>query len=102
MTLSMYEKIAGMLKIIAHPCRLRIIDILKKGEMGVSRIQSQLNCKQSVTSQHLNKMKNRGVLQARRSGNEVFYAIANFEVLRIMKCLKDCPHSKRRDKCLKS
>ncbi len=102
MQISVYEKIAGMLKIIAHPCRLRIIDILKKGEQGVSYIQAQVNCKQSVTSQHLNKMKNQGVLKASRRGNEVFYSIANFEVLRIMKCLQDCPNSKRRDKCLKS
>jgi ArsR family transcriptional regulator len=102
MLITVYEKIAGMLKIIAHPCRLRIIDILKNGEQGVSHIQDQVNCKQSVTSQHLNKMKNQGILRARRSGNEVFYSIANFEVLRIMKCLKDCPNSKRRDECLKS
>jgi len=99
---SVYEKNAKMLKIIAHPCRLRIIDILKKGEQGVSYIQAQVKCKQSVTSQHLNKMKNQGILKARRSGNEVFYSIANFEVLMIIKCLKDCSNSKRRDKCLKN
>ncbi len=102
MSVSVYEKISAILKIIAHPCRLRIVEILKDGEMGVSKIQAQVKCKQSVTSQHLNKMKNSGILKARRSGNEVFYSIANFEVLRIMKCLKDCPNSKRRDKCLKS
>jgi DNA-binding transcriptional ArsR family regulator len=102
MPISVYEKIARVFKIIAHPCRLRIIDLLKKTELSASQIQAQVACKQSVTSQHLNKMKSGGILQSRRCGNEVFYSIANFEVLRIMKCLKDCPHSERRDKCLES
>lgn len=102
MVISVYEKIAAMLKIIAHPCRLRIIEILKDGEMGVSKIQAQVKCKQSVTSQHLNKMKNRGVLKARRSGNEVFYSVCSLEVLRIIKCLKNCPHPARREECLKN
>lgn len=102
MPISAYEKIAQVFKIIAHPCRLRIIDLLKKAELSASQIQVKVDCKQSVTSQHLNKMKNGGILQSRRCRNEVFYSIANFEVLRIMKCFKDCPHSERRDRCLKS
>ena len=97
-----YKNIAEMLKVIAHPCRLRIIELLKCKEMHVSEIQEQVHCKQSVTSQHLNKMKNKGILKSRRQGNTQFYSIANFEVLRIMKCLKNCPHPQRRNKCLKS
>jgi ArsR family transcriptional regulator len=102
MSLSDYEKIAKMLKTIAHPCRLRISEILKDGPIGVARIQARLNCKQSATSQHLNKMKNVGILRSQRKGNEVFYSIRNYEVLKIIKCLKNCPNPLRRKKCLKS
>ncbi len=97
-----YKNLAEMLKIIAHPCRLRIIELLRKGEMRVTQVQEQVHCKQSVTSQHLNKMKNKGVLKARRNGNSIFYSIANFEVLNVLKCLENCPHLQRRNKCLKS
>jgi len=97
-----YKNLAEMLKIIAHPCRLRIIELLKKGEMRVTQVQEQVRCKQSVTSQHLIKMKNKGILKVRRNGNAMFYSIANFDVLRVLKCLKNCPHSQRRNKCLKS
>ncbi|MFH1092597.1 MAG: metalloregulator ArsR/SmtB family transcription factor [Candidatus Omnitrophota bacterium] len=97
-----YKNIAEMLKIIAHPCRLRIIELLRGKEMQVTQVQEQVHCKQSVTSQHLIKMKNKGVLKARRKGNAVFYSIANNDVLKILRCLNNCPHPKRRDKCLKS
>ena len=96
-----YNNIAQMLRIIAHPCRLNIIEMLRAGEMQVTKIQEQVHCKQSVTSQHLIKMKNKGVLKSRRKGNAMFYSIANFEVLKILKCLKNCPHPQRRNKCLK-
>ncbi len=89
-----YKNLAQMLKIIAHPCRLRIIELLRKGEMRVTQVQEQVHCKQSVTSQHLIKMKNQGVLKVRRNGNAMFYSIANFDILRVLKCLKNCPYTK--------
>ena len=97
-----FRGVAEVLKIIAHPCRLHIIELLEGGEMQVKYIQDRLHCKQSVTSQHLTKMKNKGVLKARRCAKTVFYSIENFEILKIIKCLRNCPIRKRRNKCLKN
>jgi len=99
---SSYESIAQVLKIIAHPCRLQIVDLLNAGEMSVARVQKMIHCKQSVTSQHLNKMKNEGILKARRTGNTVYYSINNKDVTRILRCLKYCPLPTRRETCLKN
>jgi len=50
---------AETLKAVAHPVRLRIIEILEKGEKSVTQICAKLGTKQSLTSQQLNRMKTR-------------------------------------------
>lgn len=102
MTKIRYENTAQILKIIAHPCRLRILELLRKGEMQVTQVQKHVHCKQSVTSQHLIKMKNKGILKACRRGNAMFYSIADFEVFKILQYLMTCPQLQRRNKCLKN
>jgi len=81
------EKMAKVLKAIAHPERLRIIEILTGGEMNVTEIIKQLGDSQSLTSQHLNQLTDKRILSHRRYGQFVYYKIANRDVLKILKCL---------------
>jgi len=87
MTDKLAQRMAAVLKAIAHPDRLRIIEILKNREKCVSDIVKQLGRSQSVTSQHLNLMMNNGVLARIRGGMRVYYRIANKDVLKILRCL---------------
>ena len=83
---------AETLKAVAHPVRLRIIEILENGEKSVSEICARLGTKQSLTSQQLNRMKDKGVLNSRREGNLVFYSIANPRVINVIHCIRQSAH----------
>lgn len=83
------ERAAEVLKTVAHPVRLQIIDVLERGEKTVSELCQCLGMAQPSTSQHLNLMKARGVLSSRREGNQVFYAISNPAVIKVIHCVRE-------------
>jgi len=65
------ERAAEVLKAVAHPIRLQIVEVLQDGERCVGDIVEALGEKQAITSQQLNIMKNKGVLASRRSACSV-------------------------------
>jgi len=83
------EHVAGVLKAVAHPVRLQIIELLEKKEMCVGDIVMALGGKQAITSQQLNMMKDKGVLNCRRNGTKVYYRIGNQNVVRLLHCIYD-------------
>lgn len=85
------EKAAFILKTIAHPTRLAIIDLLsKKGRKTVSEICSALELEQSLASHHLNTMKLKGVLGNIREGKNIYYFLKLHEVTQIISCIDNC------------
>lgn len=90
----MAEQVAEVLKAVAHPVRLQIIELLETKEMCVGDIVEALSGKQAVTSQQLNMMKDKGVLECRRDGTKVFYRIENKNVIKLLHCMYD--HCKTR------
>jgi DNA-binding transcriptional ArsR family regulator len=87
MNRTMSEKMAKVLRAIAHPDRLLIIEILTEGEKNVTEIIERLGDSQSLTSQHLKQMTDKGIPSRRKDGQYVYYKIANRDVLKIIKCL---------------
>jgi len=83
-----WTRVARTLKAVAHPERLRIIDLLEGGERSVGVIVRALGAKPAVTSQQLGLMRDRGVLAARRDGNHVYYRIANPHVVQVIHCIR--------------
>jgi len=83
-----WNRVARTLKAVAHPLRLRIIDLLEDGERSVGEIVEALGAKPAVTSQQLGLMRDRGVLDARRDGNHVYYCIANRHVVDVIHCIR--------------
>jgi len=83
------EHIAEVLKAVAHPARLQIVELLAAGEMCVGDIASALGEKQAITSQQLNMMKDKGVLARRRDETKVFYRIENKNVIKLLDCVYD-------------
>ena len=88
------ENVAEVLKAMAHPVRLQIIELLEQKEMCVGDIVDALGGKQAITSQQLNMMKDKGVLGCRRDGTKVFYRIENKDVIKLLHCVYD--HCKTR------
>ena len=88
------EQVAEVLKAVAHPVRLQIVELLETREMCVGDIVEALGGKQAVTSQQLNMMRDKGVLECRRDGTKVFYRIENKNVIKLLHCVYD--HCKTR------
>ncbi len=75
---------AEMLKAMAQPTRLKIIEFLRDGERCVCEIFPAIGEEQSNTSRHLNMMQAAGVLSRRKEGLKIFYAIKHTEILEIV------------------
>lgn len=85
------EKLAYVLKAVAHPNRLRIICLLSKnGEMSVSDICDRMGCSQALISHHLTDMQAKGILLIRREGRNAFYRMASDHVTEAMRCMMKC------------
>jgi ArsR family transcriptional regulator len=90
------EKAAATLKMLAHPQRLRLIEILEhETEMPVNGLVEETGFPQAVVSQHLNQMKRMGLLKARRCGKKMCYSIADPRPLAILNCI--CTHCSKKD-----
>ena len=84
-------KIAKVLKVISHPVRLEVIELLlAKGELSVGVIKDTLDIEQSLLSHHLTKMRQRGVLASSRQGKHIFYSVAISEIATIFNCMRHC------------
>ncbi|UCG47572.1 MAG: winged helix-turn-helix transcriptional regulator [Phycisphaerales bacterium] len=92
------QRIGEVLKGLAHPLRLRIVDALQKGEMCVGDVASILGERQAVTSQHLNTMRDKGVLASRRDGSRVYYRIRNSSAVKLLHCFATTPRTKKRSR----
>ena len=70
------EKAAEVLRVLGHPTRLEILKSLSTlGTCNVTFLTEQLKLTQSNTSQHLSSLKNVGIIENNRCGNENFYEI---------------------------
>src|ERR1035437_376806 len=89
LSMELLRRMAETLKLLAHPLRLKIIDILdRKGALPVYRIAEELGLPAAATSQHLNQMKRVGIIAAQRHGREVRYAVLDPRALTILGCIQ--------------
>jgi ArsR family transcriptional regulator len=75
---------AEILKALAQPTRLKIIDFLRDGERCVCEIFPAISEEQSNTSRHLNMMMSAGVLSRRKDGLKIYYAIKHQEIFQVI------------------
>jgi ArsR family transcriptional regulator, lead/cadmium/zinc/bismuth-responsive transcriptional repressor len=74
------ERAAQLFRAMADGPRLRILDLLKKGEMCVTEIVAALDEKFSTVSQRLRILRSEGLIIRRRAGNHLYYALADRHV----------------------
>jgi len=75
---------AEILKAIAQPTRLKIIELLRDGEHCVCEIFPAIGHEQSNTSRHLQMMLKSGILNQRKDGLKIFYSLRHPEVLEMV------------------
>ncbi|MEZ0485689.1 ArsR/SmtB family transcription factor [Fibrella aquatica] len=82
------EKAAYVLKAVAHPLRIKIILMLHENkELNVSAIYKNLNAEQSLISHHLINMRDKGILEIRRSGKNIYYFLVDNSVATVIECI---------------
>lgn len=82
---------AEMLRVIAHPTRMEIIRLLyEHGPLSVSFIQEKLNEAQPLISNHLKNLKDKGLLEAERSGTTISYKLRYPQVIKVLDAVEEC------------
>ena len=81
------EEAAECLRTLAHPMRLRMIEMLLAKEITVGELARACGIAPHMASEHLNKMKDRGLLKSQRRGRCIYYSVARPGLKGIMKCV---------------
>ncbi|WP_148895781.1 ArsR/SmtB family transcription factor [Geothermobacter ehrlichii] len=84
-----YDREAEILKVLGHPVRLKIVAGLTTETCNVKKIWECLGLPQATVSQHLALLKNKGIIEGRREGVEVFYRVVSEEARQIVDALFD-------------
>jgi DNA-binding transcriptional ArsR family regulator len=85
------ESAAECLKMMGHPVRLRIVDILMQGEYAVHEIAEMCETSPDQTCEHLRQLKGHGFLKSERRGRTVYYSIAHPNLPGLIHCIrKNC------------
>ncbi|HEX7610723.1 MAG TPA: metalloregulator ArsR/SmtB family transcription factor [Solirubrobacteraceae bacterium] len=71
------EMIAARLRVIGDPPRIRILDLLRDGDLSVTQITEDLGTSQQNASKHLGVLLQAGVVARRKDGNNSIYSIAD-------------------------
>lgn len=89
MEYQIYGYHAEMCKVLAHPKRLELINVLREKEMSVGELSQRLGLTIGNLSQHLSMMRERHILVSRKQGNVVYYRIANLRLLEAFDLLRE-------------
>jgi len=91
LTIEQLEEAANMLKAIAHPMRIAILNYLEDGKkLTVTEIHELLKIEQSTTSHHLGILKDKGVLCSKREGKNTYYYLKHSNLSNIVNCVSKC------------
>lgn len=87
------ERIADVLKAIAHPLRLGVVQLLDQyGRLSVTELCDMLQSEQSLVSHHLQTMRQKGILKVEREGRSMYYSLRQLDVSRLIECVENCPY----------
>lgn len=84
-----------VLKALAHPIRMRIVEMLAfdRKEFTVGEMQEILGEEQAVVSHQLGVLKSRGIVSFRKDGRSRIYALANDRYRKLIQSIKECAKS---------
>jgi ArsR family transcriptional regulator len=83
-----YRLKADFFRLLGHPARVRVLELLRDGERSVGDLQLALGLDSSGTSQHLTAMRKQGVLESRRAGTSVYYSVKDPRIFKLLEVAK--------------
>lgn len=87
-TKAIYELRAQVVKALAHPTRLFIVDELAKGEQCVCDLTAMIGADTSTVSKHLSVLKQAGIVKDEKRGTTVFYQLRVPCILNFFGCIE--------------
>lgn len=82
------ERAAECLKTLAHPHRLRIVQMLLRGRYSVGELATACDIASHMASEHLRLMQRSGFLSVEKDGRRAYYRIAEPHLANIMACVE--------------
>jgi ArsR family transcriptional regulator len=82
--MEIYDTEAKLFKVLMHPTRLAILDILRDGEQCVCHMEAHLGLRQAYISQQLMVLREAGLVEDRRDGWNIFYRVIKPEIYAVM------------------
>jgi ArsR family transcriptional regulator len=75
---------AEFFKALAHSARIKILELLRSGEMSVNELQTHLEIEPSTVSQQLAVLRSRNIVEARKAGTSVYYRVRDPQVFELL------------------
>ena len=88
-TQAKFDARAKIIKSLAHPTRLFIVDELSRGERCVCELTEKIGADVSTVSKHLTVLKNVGIVEDKKRGSSVYYSLKMPCVLSFFACVED-------------
>ena len=84
-----HEAKATLFRVLGHPARVRVLELLRDGERSVGSLQAELGLDSGGTSQHLSSLRRIGLVQSRREGTTVYYRVDDARVFDLLAAGRD-------------
>lgn len=84
-----YQRKAEFLKALAHPLRIRVLELLAQGERSVGDLIQQTGAEPSHLSQQLGVLRSAAVLVSRREGSNVYYHVRDPRIFQLLATAKE-------------
>ncbi|WP_294945235.1 helix-turn-helix transcriptional regulator, partial [Sulfurivirga sp.] len=82
------EQAARALKAMAHPLRLKILCVIGEDELPVMEIVNKVGTTQSNVSQHLDILREKGIVVSRREGSKILCRVKSSQILDLMDAMQ--------------
>lgn len=79
------QDISKMMKSIAHPIRFKILCLLQDDEVSVGELVEQLESSNSNITQHLNILRNQGIIDYRKDANYIYNRITDWRIIELIR-----------------
>jgi len=71
-------------KALSHPARIKMLELLRPGELSVTELQDRLKIDSSSVSQHLSVLRHKNIVESRKAGTTVYYRVSDPQVFELL------------------
>jgi predicted transcriptional regulator len=84
------REVTELLKTVAHPMRIGVLQLLTEGDKNLHELYEQLGCSQSVMSQHIRILRDRGLIECKREGTRKYCTVHTGSLQHLIHCAQEC------------